>query len=91
MIKHRADYQSAATRALLACPLKALTDRGMGDLVLALAEIADQTTVATARLYVAEDELNRNRPIAAEENLVVASAIFREAKDQPAYVKAEGS
>jgi len=81
-------YTAASTRALLKCQIKALMQRGLDDLVIELSTFGDPTIVADANISVAEQEIERGRPLSAQKHVEAAQASYLAANDQVGSARA---
>jgi len=88
-IKNNVDqYTSPAPRALIPCLMKAFSERELDELATSLSVFADQHTLAVANIHIAESELNRGRPISAEEHINSAKNLFVASNDLNGSIKA---
>ena len=85
---HRDLYSSIATKKLLQCSMRAFSQRGMEDLVIALSSFADPRTVGDANITLAEREINQGRPLAAESHVLAAAVAYAAANDSSGQLKA---
>jgi tetratricopeptide (TPR) repeat protein len=88
IIANRNQYTSASTRKLLQCPIKALMQRGMDDLVLELSNFGNEQVVGDANMNVAQRELARGRPLLAETHIQKAAASYQAVGDQVGITRA---
>jgi len=76
IVKNRDQYSAVITRNLLQCPMRALMQRGMDDLVIELSAFSDPKTVGDANATVAAREIAQGRPLSAESHVQAAAAAY---------------
>jgi Trypsin-like peptidase domain len=81
LMANRDQYASASTRKLLQCPMRALMQRGMDDLVIELSQFADLETVGNANFAIAERMISRGQPLLAESHVQAAASSFTAMND----------